>query len=63
MIAHEMQVMINQVKREVTKVSKDSITTFVKEGEQCKTSSRKYNKSGIIPEIKHWVMEVDINQQ
>ena len=55
--------MINQVKREVTKVSKDSITTFVKEGEQHKTSSRTYNKSGILPEIKHWVMEVDINQQ
>ena len=37
-IAHEMQVMINQVRKEVGKVDKDYL---VKEGEQRKTSSRK----------------------
>ena len=55
--------MINQVKKEVRKVCKDSIITFVKEGEQCKTLSRKYNKSGILHETKDWVMEVDVDQQ
>ena len=35
-IAHEMQVMINQAKTEVRKVCKDSIIISVKEGEQHK---------------------------
>ena len=63
MIAHEIKVMINQVKKEVRKVCKDSIITFVNEGEQGKTLSWKYNKSGILHEAKHWVMEVDVDQQ
>ena len=62
-IAHEIQVMINQVKKEVRKVFKDSITIFGKEGEQHKTSSRKYNKLGILHEAKDWVMKVDVEQQ
>ena len=41
-IAHEMQVMVNQVKKEVRKVCKDSIITFVRKGEQRKTSSRNF---------------------
>ena len=52
--------MINQVKKEVRKVCKDSIVTFTKEGEQRKTS-RNYNKSGIVHEAKDWVMEVDVD--
>ena len=63
MIAHEIQVMINQVKKEVRKVCKDSIITLVKEGEQRKTPSRTYDKSGILHEAKDWVMEVDVDQQ
>ena len=55
-IAHEMQVKIDQVKKEVRKVCKDNIITFVKEGEQRKTSSKKYIKSGILHEAKDWVM-------
>ena len=62
-IAHELQVTINQVKKEVVNVCKDSIITFVKEGEQHKTSSRKYNKSGILHEAKDWVMKIDVDQQ
>ena len=62
-IAQEMQVMINQVKKEVRKVCKDSIISFVKESEQHKTSSRKYNKSGILHETEDLVIEVDIDQQ
>ena len=58
-IAHEMQVMINQVKKEVRKVCKDSTIAFVKEGDQSKTSSRKYNKLGNLHQAKDWVMEVD----
>ena len=61
-IAHEMLVMINQVKKEVRKVCKDSIITFVNEVEQRKTLSKKY-KSGILHEPKDWVMEVDADQQ
>ena len=38
-IVHEMQVMINQTKKEVRKVCKDSIITFAKEEEQHKTLS------------------------
>ena len=53
--------MINQVKKEVRKACKDNIITFVKEGEQCKTLSRKY-KLGILHEAKDWVMEVDVDQ-
>ena len=63
MIAHEIQVMINQVKKEVKKICKNRIIIFVKEGEQRKTPSRKYNKSGILHEAKDWVMEVDVDQQ
>ena len=55
-IAHQMQVMINQVKKEVRKVCKDSIITFVK-GEQCKTSSKNYNKSGILHSQKLFVYQ------
>ena len=62
-IVHEMQVMANQAKKEVRKVCKDSIITSVTEGEQCKTLSKKYNKSGILHEPKDWVMEIDIDQQ
>ena len=62
-IAHEMQVMINQIKKEVREVCKDSIINFLKEGEQRKASSKKYNKSGILHEAKDWVMEVDVDQQ
>ena len=62
-IADELQVTINQVKKEVGNVCKDSIITFVKEGEQYKTSSRKYNKSGILHEAKDWVMKIDVDQQ
>ena len=55
--------MINQVEKEVRKVCKDCINTFVKEGEQRKASSKKYNKSEILHEAKDWVMEVDVDQQ
>ena len=58
-IAHEMQVMINQVKKEVRKVCKDSTIAFFKEADQSKTSLRKYNKSGSLHQAKDWVMEVD----
>ena len=54
--------MINQVKKEVRKICKDSLITFIKEGEQCKTSSRKY-KLGILHEAKDWVIKVDVDQQ
>ena len=56
-IVHEMQVMINQVKKEVTKIGKDSAIIFVKEGKQHKTWSRKYYKLGISHKAKDWVME------
>ena len=62
-IVHEMQVMINQVKKEVRKVGTDSAFFFVKEEEQFKTSSRKYNKLRILQKAKDWVMEVDVDQQ
>ena len=42
---------------------KDSIITFVREGEQCKASSKKFDKSGVLHEAKDWVMEVYIDQQ
>ena len=61
-IAHEIKVMIKQVKKEVRKVCKDSIITFVNEGEQGKTLSRKYKKSGILHEAKDWVMEIHVDQ-
>ena len=56
-IAHEISVMINKTKVRI--VCKDSIITFVKEGEQHKTVSKKYNKSGILQEAKDWVMETN----
>ena len=49
--------------RKVRKVCKDSIISFVKESEQHKTSSRKYNKSGILHETEDLVIEADIDQQ
>ena len=58
-----MQVVINQVKKEVREVCKNSIITFANEGDPGKRSSRKYNKSGILLEAKDWVMEVDVDQQ
>ena len=42
---------------------KDSIITFVRKGEQCKASSKKFDKSGVLHEAKDWVMEVYIDQQ
>ena len=61
-IVHEIQFMINRVKKEVGKVCKISIITFLKEGEQRKASSRKY-KSGFLHEAIAWVIEVNIDQQ
>ena len=53
---------MNQFKKEVRKVCKDSIITFLKKGEQCKMLSRKYDKSRILHEAKDWVMEIDVDQ-
>ena len=53
--------MINQVKKEVRKVSKVSSIIFMKQGDPLKTS-RKY-EFGILHKAKDWVMEVDKNQQ
>ena len=48
-----MQIMINQVKREVRKVGNNSTIIFVKEGEQHKTLMRKGDKLGILYEAKN----------
>lgn len=61
MVAHEVQVMLNQVKNEVRKVCKDSTVTFVKESEQCKSLSRKYDKSGVFHETKDRLIEVYVD--
>ena len=37
--------------------------TFVKEGVQRKTVSKKYNKSGVLHEAKDCMMEVNVDQQ
>ena len=58
-----MQNMINQVKNEVRKVCKDSTVTFVKESEQRKSLSRKYDKSGIFHETKYRLIEVYVDHQ
>ena len=44
-------------------MSKDSTIILVKEGEQCKTLLRRYDKLEILHEVKDWVMEVHIDQQ
>ena len=62
-IAHKIQVFINKVKKEEQKVAKDRILNFVKEGEQCKRSTKKVDKLGILHEAKDWVMETDLDQQ
>ena len=61
--AHEIQVFINKVKKEEQKVAKDRIRNCVKEGEQCKRSTKKVDKLGILHEAKDWVMETDLDQQ
>lgn len=53
--------MLNQVKNEVRKVCKDSTVTFVKESEQCKSLSRKYDKSGVFHETKDRLIEVYVD--
>ena len=52
-IRHHMQVMINQVQKEIRKVGNDGTIIFMKEGvEPRKTSWRKYDKLGILHEAK-----------
>ena len=62
-IAYEIQAFINKVKKEEQKVAKDRILNFAKEGEQCKRSTKKVDKLGILHEAKDWVMETDLDQQ
>ena len=62
-IAHEIQVFINKVKKEEQKVAKDRILNFVKEGEQCKRVTKEVDKLGILHEAKDWVMGTDLDQQ
>ena len=62
-IAHKIQAFINKIKKEEQKVAKDRILNFVKEGEQCKRSTKKVDKLGILHEAKDWVMETDLDQQ
>ena len=65
-IAHEMRIMINQVKKEVRKVGKDSTAVLSKKvavTKRVSQNSGKVDKLGILHEAKDWVMEVDVDQQ